>query len=144
MGNKRVDFYLLGATAGPEAALGFACRLADKAFQLGHRTYIYTTSAAQSARLDELLWTFRQDSFVPHACHDQPLASAAAVLLGHVAPPTGWDDVLLNLGAELVPEHERFARIGEIVTHDQRQAARSRYQHYKALGYLLEHHDVPG
>lgn len=141
---KRADFYLLSANAPPEAALNFACRLADKAFQLGHRVYLHTASAEQSARLDELLWTFRQDSFVPHACYDQPLAAAAAVVIGHGVPPPEWNDVLLNLGAELAPAHERFARIGEVVAYPQRQAARNRYQHYKSLGYLMEHHDVPG
>ncbi|MEZ5578324.1 MAG: DNA polymerase III subunit chi [Candidatus Competibacteraceae bacterium] len=43
-----------------------ACRLADKAYGLGHTVYLFTASEARAAALDDLLWTFRQDSFVPH------------------------------------------------------------------------------
>jgi DNA polymerase-3 subunit chi len=140
----RVDFYLLSAAASQDAVLSFACRLVDKALQLGHRVYVYTASAEQTARLDDLLWTFRQDSFVPHAPYDNPLAAQAPVVLGHVAPPPHWTDLLVNLTPTLPPHYERFARIGEVVNHEFRIDARGRYQHYKTLGYGLEHHNVPG
>lgn len=61
----RVDFYVL-AGPKPAARLRFACRLAEKAYRLDHRVHLQTGSAAEAEQLDELLWTFRQGSFVPH------------------------------------------------------------------------------
>ena len=54
----QVDFYVLK----DDSALNrvqFACRLADKAYRLGHRVYIHTESAQQTRQLDDLLWTFQ-------------------------------------------------------------------------------------
>src|SRR3569832_2056639 len=66
----RVDFYILpdASTDGRER---LACRLADKAYRLGHEVYIHARDRQHAARLDELLWTFRAGSFVPHQRVDE-------------------------------------------------------------------------
>ncbi|MEA2080825.1 MAG: DNA polymerase III subunit chi, partial [Pseudomonadota bacterium] len=64
----QVDFYLLQDDSA-QNRISFACRLADKAYRLGNRVFIHTESAEQSRRLDDLLWTFQQNSFVPHAIY---------------------------------------------------------------------------
>ena len=52
--------------------------------------------------------------------------------------------MLINLGDELPDGFERFALVLEIVgpTDPERQAARSRYRHYKERGYTLSAHDL--
>src|SRR3569833_3290107 len=83
----RVDFYILpdATTDGRER---LACRLADKAYRLGHEVYIHARDRQHAARLDELLWTFRAGSFVPHQRvdegHDIP---EAPELIGHAEAP---------------------------------------------------------
>ena len=61
----KVDFYLLGAGHNSHAL--FACRLAEKVWRLGHRVYLLAADPPAANELDDLLWTFSQGSFVPHA-----------------------------------------------------------------------------
>ena len=64
----RIDFYLPGAGAR-DNRFGLACRLADKAYHQGRRVYLHAASAEQARHLDRLLWTFRDQSFVPHGLY---------------------------------------------------------------------------
>ncbi len=138
----RVDFYLL-ADGDAQARARFACRLADKAYRLGHRVFIHTESAEQTRQLDDLLWTFQQNSFVPHApCDgDQP---AAPVMLGHAADPPVAAEVLINLAPDVPLFFSRFERVAELVDEQPqvRDQARARYSFYKERGYPLSTHDI--
>lgn len=136
----RVDFYILeGARA--EARTRFACRLADKAYQLGNRVYVHTGGPGQSERFDELLWTLRQDSFVPHElANDQ--ARDCPVLIGHDFEPADDRQVLINLCEEVPFFFSRFERVIEIVDEGGRDGARTRFSWYRDRGYALEHHRI--
>lgn len=138
----RIDFYILGKTPANGREL-YACRLAEKAFKLGKRVFIRTASAQQTQHLDELLWTFRQGSFVPHA----PLGlddEAHPVLIGHDGEPHAIDDVLINLGNEVPLFFSRFERVAELVddTENVRRSARDRFRFYRERGYALASHDI--
>ncbi len=61
----RIDFYVL-SQSGEQARQLFACRLAEKAYKLEHTVHIHTGDEATAGRIDDLLWTFRDGSFVPH------------------------------------------------------------------------------
>ena len=61
----RVDFYVLSENA-PDARLRWACRLAEQAAEQGSRVYLQTAGQAEAQRLDELLWTYNDRSFLPH------------------------------------------------------------------------------
>ena len=61
----RVDFYVL-SQSGEQARQLFACRLAEKAYRLDNSVYILAHDQAAAEKIDELLWTFRDGSFVPH------------------------------------------------------------------------------
>ena len=62
----QVDFYILGR-ADEHSRLILACKLAEKAWRLENSIHIHTMSRADAERLDELLWTFRDGSFVPQS-----------------------------------------------------------------------------
>ena len=94
----RVDFYVL-ETSEPSARLRYACKLAEKAYKLDHVIHAHTNSGAEANALDNLLWTFRDGSFVPHelyasGAHPQP-ASPITIGYGEQHPPAG--DVLIAL-----------------------------------------------
>ncbi len=129
----RVDFYVL---AGPQttARLAFVCRLAEKAYRLDHRVHVQAGSPAEAAQLDDLLWTFRQGSFVPHELVQPGSSVRAPVTIGHAEPPEA--DVLINLTDDIPPFAGRFARVVEIVdeSEDGRRLARERYRGYQKLG----------
>jgi len=61
----RIDFYVLAAP-GASSRLHFACRLTEKAYGMDTNVYAHTSSPGQADQLDQLLWTFRDGSFVPH------------------------------------------------------------------------------
>lgn len=137
----QIGFYVL-EQGGDNAALFLACRLAEKAYQRGHRVYIHEPDADAQSRLDDLLWTFRAGSFVPHARTVED--ATAPVLIGGGEPPEGVDDVLINLAPDVPGFFSRFQRLAELVSPDrtQRSQARTRYKFYQDRGYPLETHKI--
>ena len=139
----QVDFYIL-QNERPGARPLFTCRLTEKAYKQGHRVYINTASGQQLQQLDELLWTFRDGSFLPHAVYDADASETPPILLGHAVEPEGPTDVLVNLSTELPTFFSRFSRVAELVggATDQLDAARERYRFYKDRGYTLNTHNL--
>lgn len=139
----QVDFYLLPDDSA-QNRVRFACRLADKAYRLGHRVFIHTESAEQTRLLDELLWTFQQNSFIPHGIYQEADEAPAPVLLAHDAEPDASSQVLINLAAEVPLFFSRFERVAELVNADTeiRRHGRSRYSFYKERGYQLRTHEI--
>ena len=123
------------------------CRLVDKAFRQGHRTYVLTANAESAARLDNLLWTFSGGSFVPHGVYtgaDDQSAEAPPVMLGHREPPPAWYDVLVTLGPDVPSCFSRFERVAEVVGvgEEDKLRARERFRFYRDRGYPLETHEI--
>lgn len=139
----RIDFYILKDVAADTPPL-FACRLAEKAMRQGHQVFINTGSARQLQQLDDLLWSFRPGSFLPHAVYAGAETAAVPVLLGHATEPAGCSDVLVNLAADVPPFFGRFNRVAELVAGEdaQRHAARQRYRYYQDRGYTLKTHNL--
>ncbi|MCW8972827.1 MAG: DNA polymerase III subunit chi [Gammaproteobacteria bacterium] len=139
----QVDFYILDDPAA-DARQRFACRLAEKAWQQGHQVYIHTGDPVLSARLDDLLWTFRQGSFVPHGLDDDPASDEVAIHIGHGEEPRHHDEVLINLGQDLPLFFSRFRRVAEVVDNNEenRRAGRERFRFYRDRGYALQSHSI--
>lgn len=137
----QIDFYILkGDSHGSRQA--FACRLAEKAYAQGHRLYIHLENEDQLRDMDDLLWTFRQGSFLPHARYPDDTGSAP-ILLGHGEPPADTE-LLLNLGREAPAFYPRFKRILEVVDSDVQQIAdgRARFRYYRQQGEAPDTHNL--
>ena len=146
MDAPRIDFYLVeGPGAGAGACDATACRIAETAWRRGHRVHLHADSPESARRLDDLLWTWRDDSFVPHAVQGagEGAGEAAGEAVGNVPVTIGWgalpesaDDVLLNLDARVPEGFERFARVAEVVGGEDaaRAAGRERFRRYRTLG----------
>lgn len=139
----QVDLYLLADRSAASREL-YGCRLAEKVYRLGHRLYVHTEDAAQALRMDELLWTFREGSFIPHERYQADRAPEAPVMIGHDQEPAHDFDVLLNLAPDVPLFFSRFLRVAEPVENDDgpRQRARERYRFYRERGYALTTHNV--
>jgi len=138
-----VFFYVLDETAD-DAAQRFACRLTEKAHAEGHRVFIHVDGEAQSAAMDELLWSFRQGSFVPHVTANNLATDddLTPVVISAGDPPAGFDDVSINVGGEVSHFFSRFVRHNEVVTPAERDSARERYRFFKDRGYALTTHKI--
>jgi DNA polymerase-3 subunit chi len=130
----RVDFYL-SEEAGEVARLRLACRITEKAYQANQKVLCYSDDAALLPRLDEMLWTFGDGSFVPHDTVTRDGAPGEApVLLTSGPPPPGHVDVLINLGSTVPSFFEQFARVAEFLDGrpEVRSAGRERFKAYRA------------
>lgn len=140
---SKVNFYVL-AQPGAAPREAFACRLAEKAYRLKHRVHLHTPSRADAERIDELLWTFRDGSFVPHALAGGQPAEDAPVTIGHEPPPGPTEGLLINL-CDNVPEFANsFERVAELVSGDDdgKRSGRLRFAAYRDRGHSIETHNV--
>ena len=130
------------AARAREAPLVFTCRLIEKAWRQGHEVYVHTGSDRMSQDLDELLWSFREDRFIPHALRASD--DTAPILIGHDQEPGEHQDVLVNLSGKVPEFFSRFDRVAEIVplAEEKRLAARENYRFYQKRGYALNYHQI--
>jgi len=140
----RVDFYLL-KQAGPRSRHAFACRLAEKAYRLDNTVHIHTVDRADAERVNDLLWTFRDGSFVPH----DMVAGANSNKQSPITIGCGDDeiaprDLLINLCDDVPAFAEAFPRVAELVTSDNdcKRESRKRFAKYRDKGHALQTHDV--
>jgi len=127
---------------------GYACRLVRKAVRKG-AVVVVSAPSETLRRFDQALWAFEPLEFIPHAMVREgqaiePRLARTPVWLvpSGVSPPS--TDVLVNLGADLVPGFENYQRVFEVVGVEpaQAQAARQRWRHYKERGHAVTHHEV--
>ena len=140
----RVDFYVL-ARVDERSRHTFACKLAEKAYRLDHTVYIHTKTRQDAERVNELLWTFRDGSFVPHGLSGASDGTAAApVLIGSDPDHVESRDLLINLCDEIPNFAESFPRVAELVTADEncRLMSRKRFAEYRDNGHAIETHKL--
>jgi DNA polymerase-3 subunit chi len=139
----QVDFYILHGCVGP-ARNRFVCRLLEKIWQQKQAAYLYTQSETEARQLDNLLWTFRLESFIPHALWWPGQAATAPILLGHDPQHCPTVPLLLNLSANVPVFFKQFERILELVEDNEaaRGRARHRYRLYRDAGHHLVTHEI--
>ena len=139
----RIDFYIINSEQKASRCL-LACRLAEKAYSLENQIYIYSTDEQQVMELDDMLWTYRAGSFVPHQRFVLPEDQVCPVLIGNTEAPEGLNQVLINMDTAVPLFFSRFERVVEIVNQDesQRQQARERFKFYRDRGYDLHTHNI--
>ncbi len=136
---SRVDFYVL-RQSGEDARHLFCCKLTEKAYSLDNAVHILVSSERDAETLDGLLWTFRDDSFVPHSVMPE---TDAPVTIG-VRDPGDERTLLINLTDSVPDGAERYERIAEIVSDDNEVKAlsRERFANYRDSGHTIETHKL--
>ncbi|MDA9272092.1 DNA polymerase III subunit chi [bacterium] len=139
----QIDFYIL-TNDQPQAGWLVACRLLEKAYQRGHRVFVYCDNANDAALIDELLWTYKDDSFIPHNLQGEGPEPPPAVQIGYGDEPRGFNDILLNMASTIPPFFTRFRRIMEVVIADEtaKNTSREHYRLYRSKGFKLQTHSI--
>jgi DNA polymerase-3 subunit chi len=140
----RIDFYIL-AQADERARHVLACKLAEKAWRLDNSVYIHTRDPAEAERLDELMWVFRDGSFVPHGLTGRNDGTEESpIMIGCDAGGLDGRDLLINLGDDIPAFAAGFPRVAELVTSDEecRNLSRKRYATYRDQGHELNTHKL--
>jgi DNA polymerase-3 subunit chi len=137
----RTDFYILAGNTTPAR---FSCSAAGKAYAQGNKVYIMAPDQAEAMNLDDLLWTYHDISFLPHARVGDAAASDAPIAIGWPGAAVPDADVLINLTGSVPDCVASFARIVEIVADEplQKQLGRERYRQYRERGFELHTHDI--
>ena len=138
-----VDFYVLSGRRDAER-LHFACRLSEKIWKMGHRIFIHAPDASAAHVMDSLLWTFKDDSFVPHCIDAGERTPLEPIIIGSGQAPTADLDVLVNLAEDVPTWAMDFERIAELIPPDDAGKARGRerFRHYRNHGCEVRTHAV--
>jgi DNA polymerase-3 subunit chi len=130
----RIEFYVL-SSANPADRLRAACQLAAKGWRHGLPVFLRCSDAAQRDELDQLLWRFRAESFIPHSLVNDD--ANAPVVLALDEAPAFQQGLLINLASSISPHVERFSRVIEIVNQepDLLAACRENFRAYRQRGY---------
>lgn len=130
----RVEFYVLPDEL-PQNRLRVACQLAAKAWRSGLPVFLRGQDETQCGELDELLWHYRAERFIPHDSYAND--PQAPVTIGCDQPPVLPHGVLINLASTLSPQIDQFSRIIEIVNQapDLLRACRDNFRNYRQQGY---------
>jgi DNA polymerase III subunit chi len=140
---SQVDFYILHGSTGT-ARLRFICRLSEKIWRQGQQLYLYAESETQARQLDNLLWTFRVDSFVPHELWLPTQEASSPIQIGYDVRQHPAIPLLLNATSHWPAFTEDYERVLEPIedTPLARELARERYRHYQALRWEIRTHDM--
>ena len=139
----RADFYLIAKERFREEPLLLVCELAKRGFAANLPILVLARDAAQAEAIDDLLWSFDPDEYLPHqiagidegddetpiliATPEMDLPARAMLINLRDAAPTG-----------------SFDRVLEVVPADPsaRGPLRERWKHYQALGFEVNKHDM--
>ena len=138
----RADFYLIAKPRFLERPLLLVCELARKASDSGQPLLIFAASMQQAEALDELLWEFDPDAYVPHQIAGDEDDDLTPVL---IVPPefeAPMRPLVLNLRNG--PVAGGVERVLEVVPADPsaREPLRQRWKHYKDRGLDVHKHDM--
>jgi DNA polymerase III subunit chi len=139
-----ISFYVLPTESSQERNL-FACKLIEKVYRSGAFAYVLTDSPEQSQQLDDLLWTFRAGSFVPHQVYIGELPTVDnVVLVGSTNPPKNWQKTLINLSTKCPADFQQAERILEILDNSEETKVwgRNRYRQYQQAGIEITTHKI--
>jgi DNA polymerase-3 subunit chi len=137
-----VSFYILPSESTQEL-YEFACKLIEKAYRNGCFCYVLTDNAEQSKKLDDLLWTFRAGSFIPHEIYTGTLPDfEKVILIGSLDVPGNWQKTIINLSSHCPEEFDKFDRILELLDNSEttKIAGRDRYRQYQQSGLKITTH----
>jgi len=144
--NVRADFFEVASTKW-ELAL---CKYIEAAVEKGERLYVWAESSQLAEYLDDLLWTYSESSFIPHARFDD-CDMPEPVAIG-TAPGNPNDAMRLIIAGRVDPEKllgglEEYQFIVDFVApHDEglTMHARARWSALTSAGVSVEFHEEAG
>jgi DNA polymerase III subunit chi len=135
----QVDFYLL-EQINLSACYRFSCRFAEQAYQADQALYYLVDTIDQAQQLNDLLWTWRDISFIPH-CLDNA-EEAEKIRIGTSAPLSLEKYFLVNLTPHVLDFFTDFVVVIEIVPDESgaKKTAREKYKIYQQKEIKLNVH----
>jgi DNA polymerase-3 subunit chi len=135
----KVTFYKLASNA---PSLKFVCQLIKKACATQQQVFCLVDNEQTAEQLDQLLWEFEAEAFIPHAIGQDK----NPVAISSTAEPGEHHQILINLQGQIPTWFSRFERVIELVQSKSKheQVKRENFRFYKERGYALDFHDMSG
>jgi DNA polymerase-3 subunit chi len=139
----RADFYLIKTERFRKDPLRLVCELARKAHDSDQATLILARDEAQAEEIDDALWAFDEDAFIPHQIAGRNEDDDEVPVL--IAPPdidAPGRALIINLRDSAVTLE--CERVLEVVPADEsaRDPQRLRWTEYKTRSFELKKHDM--
>lgn len=138
----RADFYLIQKERFREEPLLLVCELARKAHDANLWTLVLARDEEQAQRLDELMWEFDADAYIPHQVAGDEEDELTPVLIATPDTDTPMRALVINLRDD--PVAGSFERVLEVVPADDsaRGPLRERWKQYQARGLEVKKYDM--
>lgn len=120
--------------------LHYACLQAAYFYRQNQRVFIYTQDQESAHIIDEMLWAFDPDSFVPHNLIGEGPKQGAAVEISW-QQPTNRRAVLINLTSEVPNFANQFSHLIDFVPADEtlKEQARNRFRTCRQWNFNVAH-----
>ena len=138
----QVLFHHFEKTSGRDL-LVYICRLVEKGYKQGSKPiYIHFDSENEAKEFDSLLWTFRQESLIPHTLLGHPEQEKTPVIIGWDTNQIETAEALINVSQDIPRASKSTSKIHEIVGNDEnkKNKAREKWKAYKANGSIIKAH----
>lgn len=116
--------------------------LLERTLKRGWKAVVRSPDMGRIEALDDWLWTYRDDSFLPHGRADEPMAERQPILLStEEASPNRAEALFLIDGAELgaLATYERRLYLFDGQDEAQLSLARGRWRQAKATGAAVSY-----
>lgn len=133
-----INFYHLTRSALDEVLP----ELLEKTLARGWRAVVLAGSTERVEALNQQLWTYRGDSFLPHGSAKEGLAAQQPVWLTHLDERPNAAEVLFLLDGMVTAQPEIYLRVCEVfsdIDAEAVNAARVRWKDYQAAGHTLSY-----
>ena len=125
----QISFYLFEKSNARQVES--ACRLCRKILNQQAKIWWYCTDSNMQIELDEMLWTFDPQSFIPHGIDD----IESSVCISAQLPPS-HDCIIFNFNHHALEQIQNIRHIIEIVENNEsaKQIGREKFKMYRQFG----------
>ena len=123
----------------------YVCKLIEKGYKQNiNPIYIKTDTQKQAEELDKILWTFRQESYIPHTLVDQVSNNTQPVQIGWIDNEIEDAEAIINLSNGMPDISKHLKKIHEIIVNidERKEKARERWKKYKSIGFNIKAYKV--
>ena len=116
--------------------------LLEKTLEKGWRAFVKMPED-KLAELDNFLWTFRDDAFLPHGRDDEPQAELQPILLSTTSDSAAGFDAVFLLGGASISDMDGVSRTMVMIngrSQDDVTRERGRWKDLKEAGAILAYY----
>lgn len=139
----RADFYVISKPRFIDDPLLLVCILAQRCYDSGSPTLILARDEEQAEALDDLLWSFRDDVYLPHQIAGRDEEDEVTPLL-IAAPDVDPADRPMIINLRDAAFFGQCERVLEVVPADDsaREPLRERWRAYRDRQFEMHKHDM--